>query len=576
MTCTQQRLDRRPANPVLSGDVTLDGRDEHGLQSTIHCLRGSMDSRRKTYSKTRVLSSPRLAWPFSSRLRRLRARRTRRSLVGPWAMVQTVSFPPGLLVGPGQRGRRSTTSCSRRTRTLQLAGVLAPGHEEHACQLPTRPCRTERIGGAYRRSTRTATRRRWSAPRSIEKLWADSPTLTSPDDDAIISFPDEPLVLRWDPVPGAAKYSVEIANDLGLSSLVTSGGNPVVIQATNLAPALLLPSNMYFWAVTPLDAQGNPGERPRSAHSPGTGHRRPRRQVTDLAAETELYDPEVHVGSCPGAARYEVEVNSSSDFASRIEGLLHADKPIATTLSPQEVFVEQHVLLARSRDQRAARCRRLERRPVIRQDVRQLPASWTNPRSRTCACATRADPGTDTDCGTPGYQTELPIVTWDPVPGASSYQVNVGPVRRRACRITCICDRSVDSRAGSSTTASPHGLRSAAGTELHAVPFRQKAPVEGQPGARRPAEPYCVQVQARSGRVNLSQRDLGRLHLSRRRHRRLVHVHRLPERRSMLTRSATPTTSARTTTCCRLRGETVRRPTHCSSGTRSQASSPTG
>ena len=54
MTCTQQRLDRRPANPVLSGDVTLDGRDEHGLQSTIHCLRGSMDSRQKTYSKPRV------------------------------------------------------------------------------------------------------------------------------------------------------------------------------------------------------------------------------------------------------------------------------------------------------------------------------------------------------------------------------------------------------------------------------------------------------------------------------------------------------------------------------------------
>ena len=36
------------------------------------------------------------------------------------------------------------------------------------------------------------------------------------------------------------------------------------------------------------------------------------------------------------------------------------------------------------------------------------------------------DIGTDIDLGTPGYQTQLPIVAWDPVPGASSYEVNVG------------------------------------------------------------------------------------------------------------------------------------------------------
>ena len=38
-----------------------------------------------------------------------------------------------------------------------------------------------------------------------------------------------------------------------------------------------------------------------------------------------------------------------------------------------------------------------------------------------------ADPGVDADTGTAGYQTQLPMLTWDWVPGASSYEVDVTP-----------------------------------------------------------------------------------------------------------------------------------------------------
>ena len=41
-----------------------------------------------------------------------------------------------------------------------------------------------------------------------------------------------------------------------------------------------------------------------------------------------------------------------------------------------------------------------------------------------------ADPGTDVDLGTAGYQTNVPILKWDTVPGASSYLVDVGAVQR--------------------------------------------------------------------------------------------------------------------------------------------------
>jgi hypothetical protein len=37
------------------------------------------------------------------------------------------------------------------------------------------------------------------------------------------------------------------------------------------------------------------------------------------------------------------------------------------------------------------------------------------------------DPGTDTAPATAGHQTQVPILRWDPVPGASSYQVDVAP-----------------------------------------------------------------------------------------------------------------------------------------------------
>ena len=36
-----------------------------------------------------------------------------------------------------------------------------------------------------------------------------------------------------------------------------------------------------------------------------------------------------------------------------------------------------------------------------------------------------ADPGTDVDTGTAGYQTRVPVVRWDPVPGAASYEVQI-------------------------------------------------------------------------------------------------------------------------------------------------------
>ncbi len=179
----------------------------------------------------------------------------------------------------------------------------------------------------------------WSAPQSIEKLWADSPTLTAPDDGATISYPDDPLVLRWDPVPGAAKYRIFIATDPALSSLVTSGGDPLETQATNAAPALLLASNTYYWAVTPLDAQGNEGEQSEVRSFTWDWPSTTTPVVNDLIDDTELFVPEFSWDPVPGAARYQVEVNSVSDFpAGASKVCCDSDIPITTNFVPKETF----------------------------------------------------------------------------------------------------------------------------------------------------------------------------------------------------------------------------------------------
>ena len=46
-----------------------------------------------------------------------------------------------------------------------------------------------------------------------------------------------------------------------------------------------------------------------------------------------------------------------------------------------------------------------------------------------------ADPGVDADPATPTYETNVPLLTWDPVPGASSYQVEVTPMGSTGCNL---------------------------------------------------------------------------------------------------------------------------------------------
>jgi hypothetical protein len=341
----------------------------------------------------------------------------------------------------------------------------------------------------------------WSETRQIEKLWADSPTLTTPDDGAVISFPDEPLVLRWDPVPGAAKYHVYVAaGDDPFGEQASGDSDPFETQATNAAPALLLASNTYSWAVVPVDARGHEGEHSETRSFVWDWPSTTTTDVQDVVPETELYVPEFTWDPIPGAAKYEIEINSVFDFPAGASKVCcdSADWPITTTFTPKETLPNNTYYWRVRAINAHGEAGDWNEGPSFVKTFANYPLldelGIKNLRMRDTS-----DPGTDFDLGTPGYQTQLPIIAWDPVPGASSYQVNVGLYDPDIDH----CDFGPES--GSrwlSSTASTYW------TPLGKSPAPKPFPSGPSASSDNPVlvagESYCVQVRARSGRVNLS------------------------------------------------------------------------
>src|SRR5688500_7342444 len=156
----------------------------------------------------------------------------------------------------------------------------------------------------------------WSAARSVRKTWTSAPKLQAPVNGSKVSFPGQPLTLSWAPVPRAAKYLVSLATDQDLASLV--GDKPVETAGTSYAPSLTPAGGAgkpYYWAVTPLDAKGNRGAQSRTASFAWEWPSKTAPKLTDLRSEPETFDPQFSWQPVAGAAKYEVEVSHSSDFA---------------------------------------------------------------------------------------------------------------------------------------------------------------------------------------------------------------------------------------------------------------------
>jgi hypothetical protein len=273
----------------------------------------------------------------------------------------------------------------------------------------------------------------WTSPRALIKSWRAVPAVQSPVPGFPFTFPISPISVSWSPVPYAASYMFSLASDPNLANIVQNNGQPVETWATNYVPAFtLLPSGTYYWNVVPVDSEGN-----RGAPSPVTSFNyswpsATTPVVTDLVAATEFFDPQFSWTAVPGATKYEVEVNSSSDFAPGSK-VCCTQLTTSTSLAPTVVF-RDNTYYWRVRAVDAAGnagvwnlgsnfVKTFDKVPPV------TAPSIKNLRMRD----NLTDPGTDVDLGTLGYQTNVPVLRWDTVAGASSYTVDVGPFNGTSC-----------------------------------------------------------------------------------------------------------------------------------------------
>ena len=351
---------------------------------------------------------------------------------------------------------------------------------------------------------------RWTAWRPFQKKWTARPSLLTPGLSHTLTFPADPIVLRWSGVQGAAQYLVSVATDPLLSSLVFHYQNqddpngPPNVAATSAAIAAPLPSGAYYWGVTPVDSEGNRG-MPSVVSSfnwawPATTTPR----VTDLDPSPEVYDPKFSWDPVSGAARYEVEVNPSVDFAPG-STVCCSGTTLATSLSPTKVFKnDTYYWRVRAIDP-DGNAGPWNVGPVFKKTFDNVPPvtapSIKNPHMRD----NLADPGVDQDPGTSGYQTQVPIVTWNPVHGATSYELDVAPVKSGVCNWNpSLLDRSHFWRVRTAVNA-----WTPLGDHWNGIkPYSDPLSLGTDSSSLTPGS-YCVRVRARSDRDSGSHEVYG-------------------------------------------------------------------
>ena len=334
----------------------------------------------------------------------------------------------------------------------------------------------------------------WSAPRQLRKGWSLAPALQAPAHGAVVSHPANPLVLRWSSVPYAAKYLVTIASDPLLGSAV-GGQQNVETSGTVYAPrALLLPPGTYYWGVTPMDAQDHRGVPSPVQSFTWTWPTATAPSVTDLMTETEVFDPFFSWAPVPGAAKYELEVNPTADFSpgSKVccTGTMIGASHAPTSMLKDNTYYWRLRALdafgnAGQWNLGAPFTKTFDKVPPV------AGPSIKNLRMRDHL----SDPGSDLDAGTAGYQTEVPILTWSPVPGASSYEVDVFPLEGGICDWSDVgADHWRIKTAATSWTM--------LGSRFSGVkPYPDARPVSTD-GIREPlaGKSYCARVRARADR----------------------------------------------------------------------------
>lgn len=270
---------------------------------------------------------------------------------------------------------------------------------------------------------------RWSRARSFTKSWATAPQLLGPSDALSVSWPSLPLVLSWSSVPYAAKYNVTIATDPQLSSPVLGSlASPQQTQATVFALPSTLAPGPYYWGVTPVDAEGIKGRPSRVGSFVWNWPTATPTRFTDLSDDPGVVDPQLSWDPAPGAARYEVEINPADGFPVGSK-VCCTDLTIGTSLSPTKILGNNTYhwrVRAIDSDGNAGQW---NVGPDFTKTFDQVAGQSSITGLRV------GDNTTDKLPGSPP-STSSPVIQWDPVPGATGYEVQGYPWTGTGCDVT--------------------------------------------------------------------------------------------------------------------------------------------
>lgn len=267
---------------------------------------------------------------------------------------------------------------------------------------------------------------KWSGVRKFTKKWNSVAALLTPASLASIAYP-APAILTWAAVPGASTYRVSVATGAagggvdapgGIISngalAWSNGGQPISTSNTNLAISTALHPGTYYWQVVPVDAEGHAGT-PSAIMSFAwiwAGTTTP--TVTDMVPGVEIYDPLFQWAPIPGAASYQIEINTTSGFALGSKAL--SASTAATSFAPTQTLPNNTYYWR-----------------VRGVDPQGQAGPWNTGPAFDKTFDRTALPGPpnlsvlDSKLApiAPGGHVNEPVITWDTVPGARMYEVQV-------------------------------------------------------------------------------------------------------------------------------------------------------
>jgi hypothetical protein len=335
----------------------------------------------------------------------------------------------------------------------------------------------------------------WSSTCTFTLDWADTPTLSSPADTATVTYPT-PLVFDWSATTGAKQYQLTVSQSPDLSNPVSTGGSnfPVTTAATAYSPPTRLAEGTYYWGVTPIDGEGNLGT-PSAVHSftwswPSTTTTL---SESDLDASTAVTDPQFTWTAIPGAASYQIEINSDQNFSSSGK-VCCSDTIIGTTFAPTTVLPADTYYWR-----------------IRAEDPNGNFGGWVVSPSTFTVDYDTAGPSnlsmvdsTDTPVSGAPLSTDTPIVGWNPTPGAASYLVDVVPYTT-SCQWTAGSPAAWhDETAATSWTPLGNGLNAS-----NPWPNSGHSSVTSDASALVQGTSYCVRVRALRGNDTESNQVYG-------------------------------------------------------------------